>query len=107
MRMTICGVKVSLTDEVRSLVERRFQYALARFEHQLDSVRVTLRDLNGPRQGIDHECRVMAHLRNGSQVIVREVQTNTPAAASLAADRLVYNIGRAIDKRRRFEHTMP
>ena len=105
MRLTICGVKVAMTDELRSLVERRFQFALARFEDHLDSVRVTLHDQNGPRQGIDQECRVMAHLKDGHQVVVRELQATAPAAASLAADRLVHSIGRVVEKRRRHDHS--
>ncbi len=104
MRLTIRSVQVALTDELRGLVDRRMQFALSRFEHQIDSVRVTLRDLNGPRQGVDQECRVLVQMTDGHQIIIREVQASGPASIARAADRVVQSLGRVIQKRRRYEH---
>ena len=42
----------------REQVEKRVRFVLRRLRHGIRHARVSLRDVNGPRGGVDKECRV-------------------------------------------------
>ena len=50
-------------------LERRLQFALARFSGHIQRVQVVLEDQNGPRGGLDKHCRVVVRLREAGDVV--------------------------------------
>ena len=47
-----------LSDALREYAERRLRFALDRFVPRIADVHLRLEDLNGPRGGVDKECRL-------------------------------------------------
>lgn len=45
-----------MSDALREYIERKLKLALDRFDHRLDRVHVRLKDVNGPRGGLDKHC---------------------------------------------------
>lgn len=57
------------TDELRERVPARLQFALRRFRPAVQSARVRLTDVNGPRQGADKQCLVQLRLQSRGTVV--------------------------------------
>ena len=102
MRLMIRSLSEKLPETIRETIDRQFQFALSRFEPRIDSVQLTLRDNNGPRGGMDQECRVLVHLNDGTDIAVSEVQTSLLAAVARVADRVAYAVMRRLERKRTF-----
>lgn len=87
--------------ERRTLVERRLLFALSRFEPRIRSVEVRLRDINGPRGGIDQQCRLVVWLRRPhTSVIVEDQDLDVESAVSRCAERAARGVARVLDMSR-------
>jgi hypothetical protein len=85
----------------RALVERRLRFALSRFEPRIASIDVRLCDINGPRGGIDHRCRLVVRLRGPhTSIIVEDEDVNLESAVSRVTDRAARGVARALDSSR-------
>ena len=102
MQLMIRSLSEKLPETIRETIDRQFQFALSRFEARIDSVQLTLRDNNGPRGGIDQECRVLVHLNDGTDIAVTEVQTSLMGAVARLADRVAYTVMRRLQRKRSF-----
>lgn len=84
-----------------TLVERRLRFALSRFEPRIASIDVRLRDTNGPRGGVDQQCRLVVRLRwPHTSVIVEDQDMNLESAVSRSAERAARGVARALDAAR-------
>jgi len=61
-------------------------------------VSVTLRDLNGPKGGVDIQCRVHVVCEMTGETITDETAENVGAALSGALDRTVHTLARKRDQ---------
>jgi hypothetical protein len=62
------------------------------------SLHVSLKDLNGPRGGLDKHCRIAIRLeRPGRLIVIEDVDAEPEAAISRAAERASRAVTRAID----------
>lgn len=104
MRLMIRSLNAKLTDTVHETIERQFQHALSRFESRIDSVQFTTKDNNGPRGGVDQECKVLVHMTDGTDVTVSEVQDNLLTAVASLADRVAHAVTRTLERRRDIAH---
>jgi putative sigma-54 modulation protein len=104
MRLMIRSLNAKLPETVYETIERQLHHALSRFESRIDSIRLTMKDSNGPRGGIDQECRVHVHLNNGTHITVSEVGANLLAAVASLADRVSVAVTRTLKRRRDFVH---
>lgn len=68
----------------REQVEKRVRFVLRRLRHGIRHARVSLRDVNGPRGGVDKECRVTLKRDGEGEVVVR-IQARTAQNALIAA----------------------
>lgn len=94
MRLQIRSSPFSLTPALEARVERRLQFALNRFQEGIGRVTVRLRDLNGPRGGLDKQCLIEARLQRRRKCVVEETCSDLYVAIDRAADRLGRLIGR-------------
>jgi regulator of nucleoside diphosphate kinase len=85
-------------------IERQLERDLKAFADRIDNVVVHLRDLNGPRAGIDKQCTMVASLA-GLEVAARATSDDWYAAVTRAGTRLARGIGKALGRRRRSERT--
>jgi ribosome-associated translation inhibitor RaiA len=68
-------------------VERRIRFALTGFSTQVTSVTVRLADLNGPRGGVDKQCRIGVQIIPSGTVALEETNANLYACIDRAAGR--------------------
>jgi ribosome-associated translation inhibitor RaiA len=83
------------------LIHRRFTFSLGRFDGRVQSVTVRITDVNGPRGGVDKQCRVTARLRGGARAIVLEdIDADAAVAIDRVADRTARALARALEASR-------
>ena len=84
-----------LSDSAVSTIESKINSALAKFGHHVSRVELTVRDVNGPRGGIDKECKVMVKLLKLEDVVV----TMKDASASTVVSQTIHRAERAVSRR--------
>jgi putative sigma-54 modulation protein len=100
MRLDIHCQGVELSAEERNRVERRLQFALARFEPRLLRTAVYLSDQSGPHGGVGQRCRILIRLRRAGEVVVEMDDVDLNAAVDRAADRAAQALVRELERRR-------
>lgn len=103
MQVLIRGERIKLGTELREYISRRLHFALGRFGPALERVSVRVSDVNGPRGGMDKQCRIRAELRaSGAAPLAAEVcEADLYAAVDRATDRIGRSVARALDRQRR------
>ena len=101
MRLHIRYPGHSLTEDLAVYVDRQLRFALRRFADRVARVDVTLRDQNGPKGGVDQECKIHVQLTTRARLRVKETRDDAFAAVALASDRIAHAIGRHVDRIRR------
>ncbi len=100
MRIHVQSRALEHTEALHGYVQRRLLFALSRFGARVQSVRVRLDDLNGPRGGIDKRCQIDAHLGPWGDVRIEQSAGEVHAAIDRAADRLQHAVAREMERRR-------
>ena len=78
-------------------VERRVRTALRRYAAHIRAVRVRLRDVNGPRGGVDKECTIAVRLALPHRLLlIEDVDASAAVATDRAADRAARAVVRAV-----------
>ena len=79
---------------VEDAIHRRAALKLSRFGDVIQNVSVTLKDVNGPRGGVDMLCCVRVSLRSAPAVIIQETATSPRTAITGAFDRAARTVAR-------------
>ncbi len=89
-------------------VQRRLHFSISRFEKYIESVRVRLFDINGPRGGTDQHCSILVRLGFGKKIFIESTGSTWVEAVDLVADRTGRAVSRAFQARRalRFQSGM-
>jgi putative sigma-54 modulation protein len=94
----------SLTPALAAYTQKQVHSALAHRAEALRGVEVRLEDINGPRGGVDKECRVTARLQGGRTVTVQrrheDLYLAVRDAAEVAGRRCDEYVGRRRAERR-------
>ncbi|WP_313953496.1 HPF/RaiA family ribosome-associated protein [Accumulibacter sp.] len=101
MQIEIHAHGFPLSEALRAHVERRFQFAVGRFEDRVQGVIVRLSDLNGPRGGVDKHCQVQLRLRGLPKIVIKDTEADTYVAVDRAADRSGRTLGRNLQRAQR------
>lgn len=99
MRIVIHGHGIEVERFIRDYVQRRLQFALARFSTRIRAVAVRLADVNGDRGGIDRSCRIMAHLIPRGRIVIEDLDADLFAVIDRAADRTGRAVARELRRR--------
>ncbi|MDF0677014.1 MAG: hypothetical protein P0120_22165 [Nitrospira sp.] len=75
---------VDLSKEQRASIRQTLSVKLGKFANSIERVSVRVEDVNGPRSGIDHVCRIKVVL-SGLPSVVYEAQGEFPDAAIRSA----------------------
>lgn len=100
MHLQVNGLNITLTDNLLDHVDKRFRFALDRLEPMVGRVAVRLADQNGPRGGVDKECKVLVMMRNGDTIVLHEKGEEMMNVIDRASDKTKRLINRKIDKKR-------
>ena len=94
MQIQIRKRNLELTPELGGHIERRLQFSLGRFGGRLRSALVHLEDLNGPKGGVDQECRLTIRTAWRCQIVIEERDADMFAAVARATERAGRAMGR-------------
>lgn len=81
-------------------IERRLCFALSRFADRIGRVTVRVADINGPRGGVDKQCRIVVKLRPGGEVVIEDTASDLETAIDRGADRVQRAVVRALARTR-------
>jgi ribosome-associated translation inhibitor RaiA len=99
MRITIRAPHAPVDDRLREYVRKKLGEALAHVEDRIESVQLTLDDLNGPKGGVDKLCQIVANCGHLGVVRVEGRDGTLRDAAEAAIDRAKTTINHAIEKK--------
>ena len=91
----------SLTDAIRSHIERRLRFALSRSDDHIRHIVLRLSDINGPRGGVDKLCHLQVVLHALPDVVVKDIQADLYLAIDRATDRAGRTVERKIERQKR------
>jgi hypothetical protein len=94
-------MRISVTDKQKAIgisatetANSRIEASLSKFGSNIVSVELFVEDINGPRGGIDKECRLIVHLRKMDDVAVSVKEETFTKAISRAIRRAERAVGR-------------
>ncbi len=79
--------------------ESRAIASFAKFGNNVKSIAITVQDVNGPRGGVDKECRVLVRLRKENDVAITVKDESISQAIPGAINRAARSVGRLFDRR--------
>jgi hypothetical protein len=91
---------VELDPDDRTYVRRKLGMKLGKFATSIERVTVRVEDVNGPRGGVDHECRVKVVLSDLPSVVFIERDASLAAAIDRALAGSERAVRRALRRRR-------
>ncbi len=98
MELDIRGRNLPLTAPLEHLVRRRLDFALGRHASEIRRVDVKLLDVNGPRGGIDKQCRVEVVFSHGGTVSAQGRDERVRNAIDQAAHRAGRRVNRKLER---------
>lgn len=72
--------------------------ALARFQHRLRQVYLYVEDVNGPRGGVDLQCRCVLHSRGIPPIVIEDKDASVEALVHRVASRAAYVLSQKVDR---------
>ncbi len=99
MELEIRRHNIHLSEDLKDHIERRLNFALGQFNSRLGSVAVHLEDVNGPKGGVDKQCRILVALSGGKVIKVEDLDADLTVVIDRAADRVGHAVRREIDRR--------
>jgi putative sigma-54 modulation protein len=107
MQIQIRRRNVALTSELHAHIDRRLQFSLGRFRSRLRSAMIHLEDLNGPKGGVDQECKLTIHTLWHREIVIEERDVDMFVAVARAAERAGRSVERQTAIRFGSEHPRP
>ena len=102
MKVLMRGVHLSLTDGLKTYVQEHLVAHLERLcdDQEASEIDISLVDTNGPKGGVDKECRVTVRLPGLPAIHVTETSETLHQAIDSARDRMENTLKRTLGKRR-------
>lgn len=75
--------------------------SVERFRSRIRNVNVSVRDINGPKGGVDKQCRCVIHLKRMSPIVIEDKDDNLRNLVNRVAERVAYTLSQRIDKVRK------
>jgi ribosomal subunit interface protein len=101
MKVLMRGVHLDLTESLRDYANRHLVDPLAKYiEDDASEIEIALVDTNGPKGGLDQECRVTVRMPGFTGMHVTETSETIFQSIDAARDTLERVIKKTIEKRR-------
>jgi putative sigma-54 modulation protein len=107
MKIAIRFLGLPTSEALRQHSERQAHLHLGRFERELDSVEIRIRDVNGPRGGDDMECKVSARGPRVGFSTMAELTSDAYGSVAMALSRLSRTVARTLDRARGLRDLVP
>jgi ribosomal subunit interface protein len=101
MKVLLRGVHLSLSDGLKSYVQEHLVDHIERlYDDEAAEIDISLVDNNGPKGGVDKDCRVTVRLPGLSAIHVTETAETLHQAIDAVRDRLGNTLKRTLERRR-------
>ena len=80
MNIVLKKSRGTISPSYRSFAKQKIQSVCSRFSAHITSINVFFTDLNGPKGGMDKQCKIVVYPAHGGVLVISERQTNWPAA---------------------------
>ena len=100
MQINIQARDFKLTEAIRDYVIRRLRFAFSVRDDHINSIKVRLSDINGPRGGADKRCKIQISLPHFVDIVIKDTQTDLYVAIDRAVDRARRTLDRKLARRR-------
>lgn len=91
------------TEAIESFVQDEINLAFDRFRDQIVSVDVFMKDINGPKGGIDKQVLIRARLRNRQRIALETTHENLYAAVKRSISKCKRAVRRSLRKSQRID----
>ena len=91
---------VQLGPEDRVYIRRKLGTKLGKFARSVERISVRLEDVNGPRGGVDHHCRIKVVLRRLPTVVYEQRGASLPAVIERAIAGIERVVRRSLRRKR-------
>ncbi len=78
----------------------RVQRSFEKFRKHVQTIRVHVEDVNGPKGGIDKQCRLVLQLRSIPQIVIQDRDSSLCNLLDRVTDRATHSLSRKIDRLR-------
>lgn len=92
------------SESLRAHAMRQIHFHLSRFGRDLSAVAVRIGDTNGPKGGVDKQCRITVRGPRLGSSTLDEFSGDTYSAVDLAVERMARTAGRALERARDIKH---
>lgn len=96
----IRAVDAPIGAEDRAYVRRKLGRKLGKFARAVERVSVRIKDVNGPRGGVDKLCRIKVVLSGLPSVVIEQQHASLQAAVDRALRRTEGAVRRSVQRRR-------
>lgn len=97
----IFDAKPANAKSLKDVTADRLRFALRRISQKVQSVHVSLTDVNGPRGGVDKHAQIQLHLDAHGTVIVGATRSNWRSALESALRRIVAKVVKTLTQAKR------
>ncbi|MFK7975921.1 MAG: hypothetical protein AB8C02_07270 [Halioglobus sp.] len=84
--------RITADSRTADYIHRRFSFGFGRMQHALEDASITLSDINGPKGGLDKQCRIVVRSSTTAPIVVVEKQSEL----KLAIDRGIARASRSL-----------
>lgn len=102
MRIEVRGDNVHVPEHTAQLIDRKSRLALGRMGAAIRNVRIVVKDLNGPKRGVDQSCSIQVQLDSGGEIHVSADEHALHDAIDRALDRAARSTSRLLARRQGF-----
>lgn len=100
MKIEVRTHGIELSPALEAHIRRRMKWSLRRFQGRLGRIVNRLRDVNGPRGGVDKRYRVSVRLAPKGKVRLQQTGSDVYEAVQSASTRLGHLLSRELKRRR-------
>lgn len=104
MRLIVKSANLKLEQEHTNLIQNRVNCVFARTGNVIQSITVSLSDINGPKGGPDKQVKVKLKSDNLPVIMVVDKKSNWLAAVNSALSRVNNSFVRKVKRRKEFRH---
>lgn len=108
MKTDITAKGLDLTPSMKQYIARRLGFALGARAQQIQRVKVSLTDVNGPKGGVDKSCKIVIQVAGMNDIVVTESKENWQSAIDRSAAKASQSLARRLGRQNfRRGHFLP
>lgn len=101
MRLKINCRNISNPNDAIAYVDHRLSFSFSNWRNLIDTLSISISDVNGPKAGVDKQCRVIAVAQGVEPIVVTERRENLRHAVDRALARASRTVNSRIKRRQR------